>query len=47
VPDGSLTLSGERKFEERSMAANIIALNVWQARSRAPFFLLDREKQCD
>lgn len=24
VPDGSLTLSGERKFEERSMASNNI-----------------------
>jgi HSP20 family protein len=36
VPDGSLTLSGERKFEERSMASNIIALNVWQPSSRAP-----------
>jgi HSP20 family molecular chaperone IbpA len=47
VPDGSLTLTGERKFEERSMASNIIALNVWQASSRAPFFLPDREKRCD
>jgi hypothetical protein len=25
VPDGYLTLSGERKFEERSRASNIIA----------------------
>ena len=47
VPDGSLTLSGERKFEERSMASNILALNVWQASSRAPFSLPDREKRCD
>jgi len=37
VPDGALTPSGERKFDERPMASNIIALKVRQASSRVPF----------
>jgi hypothetical protein len=46
VPDGALTPSGERKFDERPMASNIIALKVRQASSRVPF-PADREKHCD